>query len=640
MVKISACYIVKNEESTLGRSLESIRSVANEIIVVDTGSTDQTANIAQQYGARIFYYQWSNDFAAARNYALKQAKGDWIIFLDADEYIREDKIANVRPLIETLHGKKEIDSVICVMENLAGVDGQLFGCNPTVRIFRNLRSISYLGKIHESIFKNGKSTRAVKVNAEGIVIRHTGYSKESIKEKLHRNNQAIEAELAQGKARGIAYLYLCDGYWGLRQYEKAIEYARKALEVKQPEKTMLDHKPYVILLESMVKLGNYSESEIDAIRARAVAHYPDHPDILLQQAYFYLAFGHLQQALDAFLQAVEANSIYQNLDLLNEFNGSLTNVQLHIAMLYDLKNDALNSLNSFYKTLEVDKYQPDAFQGLIQMIKNQPAAEIAYFLNKLYDTASEADMHFLVLHLARLKVQKVIGYYQNIWLEKFGHDECSEVVLLSQKNFEPAFQGFAADFRDTGNLGSEVLAVVALLMKAESSWTEILGPNLRPAFQRIIAAFFNDDNSSDSTGVAFQDYLALFSDLMYLSAQNQSPERLEQYLALGRKWFAPNEQVHIGNLLSGYGLYREAFSVFQNVVTSIDQSANVYFKMGYCCYRLQNFEKAAHYFSQALDNGYHRPDIFDFLGWSAQQCADEAITEKIKSLERFSKQNR
>ena len=85
-IKISACYIVKNEERNLRTSLESLKDAVDEIIIVDTGSTDGTLDIAQNFGARIFHETWQDDFSTPRNVALDYAESDWIIFLDADEY--------------------------------------------------------------------------------------------------------------------------------------------------------------------------------------------------------------------------------------------------------------------------------------------------------------------------------------------------------------------------------------------------------------------------------------------------------------------------------------------------------------------------------------------------------------------------
>ncbi len=85
MPTLSLCMIVKNEEKHLARCLSSVKDVADEIVIVDTGSTDKTIEIAESFSAKIFHFDWVNDFSAARNFALSKCTGDWILYLDADE---------------------------------------------------------------------------------------------------------------------------------------------------------------------------------------------------------------------------------------------------------------------------------------------------------------------------------------------------------------------------------------------------------------------------------------------------------------------------------------------------------------------------------------------------------------------------
>src|SRR5690606_23268197 len=101
---ISLCMIVKNEEKVLRRCLESVDGLVDEIIIVDTGSTDKTKEIASKFTTQIFDYKWINNFADARNYAQSKAKGKWILFLDGDEYVDRGNFT------ETIKSIKELDS--------------------------------------------------------------------------------------------------------------------------------------------------------------------------------------------------------------------------------------------------------------------------------------------------------------------------------------------------------------------------------------------------------------------------------------------------------------------------------------------------------------------------------------------------
>ena len=89
-VKITQCMIVKNEEKNIRQALSWGKEVVSEQIVVDTGSTDRTVEIAEQMGAKVYHFSWIDDFAAAKNYAIEQATGEWIVFLDADEYFQPE----------------------------------------------------------------------------------------------------------------------------------------------------------------------------------------------------------------------------------------------------------------------------------------------------------------------------------------------------------------------------------------------------------------------------------------------------------------------------------------------------------------------------------------------------------------------
>lgn len=99
-MRLSLCMIVKNEEETLPQCLASVQSVVDEIIVLDTGSSDRTINVAQKFGAQVYTYEWCNDFAKARNQALKYVRGEWVLVLDADETLVSDIIPSLHQAIQ------------------------------------------------------------------------------------------------------------------------------------------------------------------------------------------------------------------------------------------------------------------------------------------------------------------------------------------------------------------------------------------------------------------------------------------------------------------------------------------------------------------------------------------------------------
>ncbi|WP_218080254.1 glycosyltransferase [Anthocerotibacter panamensis] len=116
---ISLCMIVRDEEALLPRCLESVQGIVDEIIIVDTGSTDRIVEIASSYGAKVFYYEWTDDFAAARNVSLSYAISGWILVLDADEALTQSFRSSVK---EVLKNSNNFTAYMCTFEDHQGID--------------------------------------------------------------------------------------------------------------------------------------------------------------------------------------------------------------------------------------------------------------------------------------------------------------------------------------------------------------------------------------------------------------------------------------------------------------------------------------------------------------------------------------
>ncbi|WP_406542223.1 glycosyltransferase family 2 protein [Clostridium ljungdahlii] len=185
-MKITACLITKNEEKNIKKCIESFKEVVDQIIVVDTGSIDNTISIAKEYGAEIYNYVWNDDFSQPRNLALSRAKGDWIIFLDADEYFYGDTSKNILKIIKSIDNSKNIVGIYCPRINIDTVKN-IKVTDYMVRIFRNKESMGYLGRIHENVYDNGKKIDCFTADKKDITIYHTGYSSEILKSKYERN---------------------------------------------------------------------------------------------------------------------------------------------------------------------------------------------------------------------------------------------------------------------------------------------------------------------------------------------------------------------------------------------------------------------------------------------------------------------
>ncbi|MDQ7788611.1 MAG: glycosyltransferase family 2 protein, partial [Clostridia bacterium] len=179
---ISLCMIARNEAQNLGRCLNSVRDVVDEMIVIDTGSSDGTANIARSLGARVYSFVWNDNFSDARNSSLEMATGDWILFLDADEELAPESHDALRSLVND----ETVDGYFVKIINYLGNEGWTETCPDIVfRLFRNRPEYRFRGAIHEQIadviLENNR--RAGYRMAEDVIILHYGYLDRQISEK-------------------------------------------------------------------------------------------------------------------------------------------------------------------------------------------------------------------------------------------------------------------------------------------------------------------------------------------------------------------------------------------------------------------------------------------------------------------------
>ncbi|MCL1908644.1 MAG: glycosyltransferase [Holophagaceae bacterium] len=190
MPLISLAMIVKNEEATLGHCLESVRPIVDEMVVVDTGSTDKTIEIARSFGARVYHFDWCDDFAAARNESLKYCTGEWILILDADEAIDPldyDKIrgACLKPFADAYNLKSRSyllnsDSTLLGGETLPnespyyeGKDYPFYSDIPVLRLSKKFDGLAFSGRVHEMIHKS-MSDYGKAVGTLDAVLHHYG----------------------------------------------------------------------------------------------------------------------------------------------------------------------------------------------------------------------------------------------------------------------------------------------------------------------------------------------------------------------------------------------------------------------------------------------------------------------------------
>ncbi len=295
---ISLCMIVKDEEQMLPRCLEAVRPAVDEIIVVDTGSTDATIEIARSFGARVIEHPWTGSFAEPRNVSFDAATSDWIIYLDADEVLVSEDVERLRELT----GQTWREAFHLIETSFVGElgDGAAI-VNTALRVFRNRPQYRFSGTIHEQIYKTLPSDAPGRVGHSSVRIEHYGYLEDTraVKDKSTRNLSLLLEELGSG-APPTPFLHFNLGceYAAAGDAGKAIDELSSAwhLIVAAGEVHSTFYTPS--LLSTLIRALRLSGQAAEAISfaETGLEHFPAYTDLLLEQAAAQLELGEPEAA--------------------------------------------------------------------------------------------------------------------------------------------------------------------------------------------------------------------------------------------------------------------------------------------------------------------------------------------------------
>lgn len=388
MNKLSVNLIVKNEELNLKRCLSSVAEIADEIIIVDTGSADKTLEIAESFNAKILFHTWNNNFSEARNIALKNSTGDWILYIDADEVLNSNSIPALKKIIQT-----PPIAVRCIVRSIGGKLGK-DAVMKYPRLFPNDSRIYFEGKIHEQIIPSIQRNKIKTINSE-IEIVHFGYdiTAEQMYKKLERNLEILRSELNSSPTT-YNHLRIAQTLFTLQKYSEAFNHFNF---VVQDRTAPAYQKSNALMHLSMIK---YFDGELE----------------------------------EAYSLACKGESLSPRKPYL-----------LYLLMKLSLK---LNLAKTYEYAKRAEKANRELLEGKIDF-ENDTALDVTemYFWNILFAKKNHDKTGLQSLITGRNELNSVECSKHNLALEKIIRDERldeieihSAVELLSQNHLEPILE--------------------------------------------------------------------------------------------------------------------------------------------------------------------------------------------------------
>ncbi|MCI8417677.1 MAG: glycosyltransferase [Lachnospiraceae bacterium] len=404
-VRISQCMIVKNEERNIRKALSWGKDIMWEQIVVDTGSTDRTVDIAREMGAHVCEFPWNDDFAAAKNYAIEQCKGDWIALLDADEYMALEDVRRLPGIIRELHGRN-MDGLSTGWQQLDD-DGKISASGTQVRFFRNAPDIRYQRRIHEQLVSTEGRELHLGDGVADLSIFHTGYQKENRegKKKSGRNRKLIQEELKAHPADYEMMGYLGDEYLSEDEKGEAVTWYLRSIQhmpAKLRENDQRSAVTFTRVLTLYSEQENLSWEQAKEIYQKAVSLLPKEADFDYVAGHFFAVRGHMEQAISHLETALQKLNAYgcNNRALLLAAN-LLDAYELLTRCCYEAgQKEKCASYGVGY--LKSNPYNMAVLSWLLLTLlpeERQGAGEypaILEFLSKIYDFSLAKDKLFVV----------------------------------------------------------------------------------------------------------------------------------------------------------------------------------------------------------------------------------------------------
>jgi glycosyltransferase involved in cell wall biosynthesis len=278
---ISLCMIVKNEEFFLPKCLNSVKGFVDEIVIVDTGSTDETVKIAERYNAKIYHHLWENSFSKARNYSLKYATSDWIFILDADEELDAKDASGLKTVI------RECNADLLYLQVLdKTMEGEVVSVSNSGRVFRNHLGIKYEGTVHNYLKYNGNTKVA------NIKLFHYGYNldEEKMERKFVRTSSLLKEQIKNDPSNPMPHHFLAIAYSDRNKNDECIDEALKAIKLFEQNNINTDVKLLTCYTASVAFYNKEDLVNAEYYALKSINSYPDYLD-----SYFILSSIYMRQ---------------------------------------------------------------------------------------------------------------------------------------------------------------------------------------------------------------------------------------------------------------------------------------------------------------------------------------------------------
>ncbi|MBO1511740.1 glycosyltransferase [Metabacillus bambusae] len=364
--KLSICMIVKDEEKNLRRCLESLKLLISkdfsELIIVDTGSTDKTMEIAKEYTENVYFHEWNGNFSDMRNISISYATGEWIFIIDADE-----ELNTPNELIDLLESSKinNFKTIRIREKNLLSVKLNKYVYHVQERLFKNDGTFQYKGTIHnQPIYQHPVLT------VDNIWLMHYGYineDKELMEKKFQRTANMLKTELKNDPEHVYYRFQLARSYMMHGDSATAIEEIKKAYKsMKKQDNRLITYRYYVFGEYARMALHTKKFEQVIDVCKEGLSYNDNYLDLYYYMGHAYIELEEYKEGLDTLTKYVELHGQYykNKLDLSN-----FTAIEMYTLDKVTLEKTLDRIISLVYKEINII-YDLNQYKPLLNEVEN------------------------------------------------------------------------------------------------------------------------------------------------------------------------------------------------------------------------------------------------------------------------------
>lgn len=636
---VSLCMIVKNEQDNIQECLASALPVVKEIIVVDTGSEDNTITMAEEMGARVFRFKWKDDFAEARNESLKYATGDYIIFLDADE--RLDKSSY--EFFNKLKKDRQPTAYYAKIINLTDKNNiNSAAVHYSTRLWTNLPGFKFKNRIHENlIFDSHKSKPRRGVSNISIV--HRGYLEDSMasRKKFERNLRLLQTAIKEEPHNSFHSYNLGVQYKAMGLPQKAVEYFIEMEKKQESGRPSYLSFGFSALSSCYWSLQRYNEAAAAARKALNIN--PDLKDAYYNLALAQIALNQFKEAIDNFNQVLNqkekpllGGTTDSGVRSWKSYNG--------LGICYVRLGDYDQAIKNFEKAFSIQKNSANVLINLIAAYHNSGRTEK---INKIIGEVSNIDYplnqikgvveQIQALGLPRQAVNLLKNIASNNREKNPGLDQVLGYLYYQQKDYNQASYYYSLYFKHnpfnsdhmqrwgyccmkTGDYQQAELHYQQVLQQGANHWSiyHNLG-TIKMELKKLDEAVYLLGKARQLNPYNVESCLNLAKINIYRKQYQKAANLLEYGLSLKQKSY--QAQLNLNLAIAYYGINRidDALQQVLCYLESEPEDAPAYNLAGLCFYARKDMLQAVRYFSQATEIDNSVPQYYIHLGNSLKK---------------------